>query len=97
MFDKREKDILLGFHVVVVVPFTVALVVMVMLTWSCHVIVVPGYTTTRGQRARPLYLYRGQGQVNTRRDQPGVGGQQLHDLGSSWSLTRVSAPAGGQQ
>ena len=60
-------------------------------------IVVPGYTTTGGQGAWPLYLYRGQGQVNTRRDQPGVGGQQLHDLGSCRSLTRVSTPAGGQQ
>ena len=76
MFDKRQEDILLGFHVVVV-PFTV---VMVMSTLSCHVIVVPGHTTTGSQGAWPLYLDRGQGEVNAGTDQSGVVGQQLHDL-----------------
>ena len=52
---------------------------------------------SRGEVAWPLYLCGGQGQVNTRRDQPGVGGQHLHDLASSWSQAGVPAPAGCQQ
>ena len=60
--------------------------------------VVARHTSSGGQAVLwPLYLYRGQGEVNTGTDQPGVVVQQLHHLRANliqdylFNLARIKA------
>ena len=60
--------------------------------------VVARHTSGGGQAVLwPLYLYRGQGEVNTGTDQPGVVVQQLRHLRGCRPLTGLGVPAGSQQ
>ena len=60
--------------------------------------VVARHTSGGGQAVLwPLYLYRGQWEVNTGTDQPGVVVQQLRHLRGCRPLTGLGVPAGSQQ